>query len=77
MRIEQLREYIHKHPTTPFTLHVADGRAIPVRHSDYIAVPEKARTIVVVQEDGTFDILDVVMITGIGGVGQPIPSAHQ
>ncbi|MCI0538290.1 MAG: hypothetical protein L0Z50_24045 [Verrucomicrobiales bacterium] len=71
MNIQQVREYVHKHPSKAFTLQIADGRSIQVKHSDYITVPEKGRTIVVSYDYDKFDILDVMMVMGITGAAEP------
>ena len=75
MNIQQLREYVHKNPDKAFTLHIADGRSIQVKHSDYITVPEKGRTILVSYDHDKFDIIDVMLVTGITGEGDPTTEA--
>jgi hypothetical protein len=72
MQLQQLRTYVHAHPDRPFTLHVADGRTIDVKHSDYIAIPEKGRTIVVIHDNNTHDMLEVALITGVHGEGEHV-----
>lgn len=66
MSIEELRNNIVASPFVPFTLNVADGRRIPVVGRDFILVPpEKGRKVVVYQKNGTYDLLDAMLITGM------------
>ena len=43
MTIEQLRKFYDAQPFKPFVMHLADGRAIPVMHREFMAsAPSKA-----------------------------------
>jgi hypothetical protein len=72
---EQLRKTIKATPFLPFVLKVADGQQIPIPHPDFImhntATP---RTAVVTMQDGTIEILDLLLITGVM-IPQPAPSS--
>ena len=37
MTIEQLRKFYDAQPFKPFVMHLADGRAIPVMHREFMA----------------------------------------
>jgi hypothetical protein len=37
MNISGIREALHKQPFESFTIRLADGRALPVPHPDFIA----------------------------------------
>lgn len=74
MTIEDLKKLVHASSAKPFTLHVADGRAITIPHSDHIAFPQskKERVIFIYGEgDNPFNWVDILMITGVSGIGQP------
>ncbi len=43
MTIEKFRELLHANPFIPFIVHMADGRAIPVAHPDYVASSQSGR----------------------------------
>ncbi len=38
---------MHAAPFAPFTIHIADGRSLPVPHPDFIAIMGTGRSIVV------------------------------
>jgi hypothetical protein len=66
MSIDQFREVLHAAPFQPFTIHVADGRSLPVSHSDFIAIMPDGETIIVVapkEKKPSFAIVDVPLIT--------------
>jgi len=67
MSVDDIRKCIVATPFRPFTLNIADGRRISVLGRDFIMIPpEKGRTVIVFQRDGDFDLLDALLITGIG-----------
>ena len=49
MTIEQMRDAYTAQPFRPFTIHLADGREIPVDHPEFIMAAPSGRTIVVYQ----------------------------
>ena len=65
MTIEQFRQVCHATPFRPFVLHLADGRDIPVKHRDYVAISPSGRTIMVYQPDESFNIIDLLLVTDI------------
>jgi len=65
MTIEQLRNAYDAQPFRPFVMHLADGRAIPVRHREFIMTAPSGRTIVVYQPDDTLNIVDLLLITDL------------
>src|SRR5260370_36973931 len=65
MTAEELRQHIKARPFRPFTIHVADGRTIPVAHHDFILVSSSGRMVEVFQPDDSHDIRDMLLITDI------------
>jgi hypothetical protein len=65
MTIEKVREFYDAQPFKPFTLHLADGRAIPVVHRDYFAAAPSGRTLAIYQPDDTFNLVDLLLVTDI------------
>jgi hypothetical protein len=47
MTIEQLRNVYNAQPFRPFTIHLADGRQVPVQHREFIMTVPSGRTVVV------------------------------
>jgi hypothetical protein len=65
MIIEQLRAAYLAEPFAPFVLHLADGREIPVRHREFLALFPSGRTIIVAQPDESFNIVDTPLVTDL------------
>jgi hypothetical protein len=65
MTIEKIRELYGTQPFRPFVIHLADRRAIPVHHRDFIMAVPSGRTLVVCQPDDTLSIIDHLLVTDI------------
>ena len=65
MTIEKIRDLYSTQPFRPFVLHLADGRAIPVHHRDFIMAVPSGRTLVVCQPDDTLNIVDLLLVTDV------------
>jgi hypothetical protein len=65
MTTQQLRNAIYARPFVPFTVHTADGRALDVRHPEYISHSPQGRTVIVYGEGEEFSILDLLLVTEI------------
>jgi len=49
----------------PFTLHMADGKKYWVPHRDYIFLPPNASYVIVPEDDGHFNVLPLLAMTGL------------
>lgn len=65
MTTEQLQKAIHAAPFKAFIIRVADGQQLPVPHPDFIAHPPGARTAAVFLPDGTVEVIDLLLVTGL------------
>lgn len=65
MTIEQMRGAYNAQPFKPFTIHLADGRAIPVLHREFMHFSPSGRTITVYQPDDTTNIIDLLLVTDL------------
>ncbi len=74
MTIEQLRSLYNRQPFNPFTIHLADGRNISVRHRDFIMPAPSGRTVIVYQPDDSFNIIDLLLVTDLE-VAAPVSSS--
>jgi hypothetical protein len=63
MDIAGVREALHKQPFEPFVIRLADGRSLPVRHRDFVALGK--RRIVVVAEDDSTTMLEPLLIVSL------------
>lgn len=62
MRIEQLVELHKAAPFRPFRIHMADGRHLDVKHPEFLAYSPKVRIAIVMCLDGTFEIVDLLLV---------------
>lgn len=65
MTIEKVRDFYEAQPFCPFVMHLADGRAIPVQHPEFIAAAPSGRTVTVYQPDDTLNIVDLLLVTDL------------
>jgi hypothetical protein len=65
MTIEQIRNVYNAQPFHPFTIHLADGRDVPVLHRDFIMSVPSGRTLFVCQPDDTVNIIDLLLVTDL------------
>lgn len=65
MTIEKLRSAYDAKPFQPFTLHLADGKELTVKHRDFMLSVPDGRTIVVAQADGSMNIIDLLLVTDL------------
>jgi hypothetical protein len=65
MTIERLRTFRDAQPFRPFVMHLADGRAIPVIHREFIMPSPSGRTVSVYQADDTLNVIDLLSVTDL------------
>jgi hypothetical protein len=65
MTIEQLRRLHRSQPFEPFEIHLADGRSFPIKHPEFLAITPPGRTIAVAVDDGTIEIIDLLLVTSL------------
>ncbi len=65
MTTEQLQRAIHAAPFKPIVIRVADGQQLRVPHPDFIAHAPGARMAAVSTPDGIFEIIDLLLVTGL------------
>lgn len=63
MHVDGLREAIRRNPFEPFTIQLADGRSIPVKHPEFVAVGR--RRAIVIQDDDSCLWLEPVLIVSL------------
>ncbi len=62
MTIEQLRTALQAQPFRPFSLRMADGRALQVPHREFLSTSPGGRTIIVYRADESFSIVDLLLV---------------
>jgi len=68
MDLEDIREALHRQPFKAFDICLADGRRLPVRHPDFVAVGK--RRIIVVQPDDSSLFIEPLLIVSLDFNGE-------
>jgi len=63
MKMEDLRTLHQARPFRPFAIHTADGRRLPIPHSEFLAYDPEGTTAVAFRTNHTFSVLDLELIT--------------
>jgi hypothetical protein len=63
MDIQGIREALHREPFQPFTIRLADGRGLPVPHSDYVALGQ--RRIIIVDQNDHWSVIEPLLIVSL------------
>lgn len=63
MDIAGVQEALRHQPFEPFSLSLADGRKLPVKHPDFVAV--HPRRIIVIPDDGCWSVVEPLLIASI------------
>jgi hypothetical protein len=74
--LERIRELYWAKPFQPFTIHLADGRAVPVSHPELLAISNSGKTMTVYQLDDSLSIINLSMITDILVKPEPATSKN-
>ena len=65
MTVEQLRHVHQARPFRPFTIHMADGRALHIPHSEFLSHSASGRTVIVHHPDEKFSIVDLLLVNEV------------
>ena len=52
-------------PFQPFSIRLGDGQSLRVEHPEMLAYAPRQRTAVVYRRDGSFEIVDLLLVTGL------------
>ena len=63
MTVPEFRQALKHEPFRPFNLRLADGRSLPVLHPEFAVVEPQSTTVIVVQPEGGFNIVDLLLVT--------------
>ena len=63
MDLNGVREALNRQPFEPFKVSLADGRALPVPHPDFVAVGQ--RRIILVSDDDSWSMIEPLMILSL------------
>ena len=80
MTAKEFRNVFEAQPFQPFTIFLADGRHIPIQHQEFAMLSPTGRTLIVYQEDDSFQVVDLMLATGLevnGAGGRRRPRRHR
>jgi hypothetical protein len=63
MTLERIQNLYRAQPFQPFTLYLADGRAVAVKSPEFMSFSPGGRTIAVHEADESLRILDLLLVT--------------
>ena len=63
MDLNSIRNALHEQPFRPFDLCLADGRRVPVKHPQFVAMNQ--RIVIVTDEDSATKILEPLSIVSL------------
>lgn len=64
MDLNSIRHALREQPFRPFDLCLADGRRVPVKHPEFVAMNQ--RIVIVTDEDSVTKILEPLLIVSLG-----------
>jgi hypothetical protein len=64
MDMQAIRNALHKQPFQPFSFRLADGRAMPVPHPDFVAISTR-RIVHIDNQDDSWSVLEPLLIVSI------------
>lgn len=65
MTTEALYELHTVRPFAPFYLRLGDGQRLPVEYPEMLAYAPKSRVATVYFKDGSFELVDLLLVTGL------------
>ena len=65
MTTEALHKLHQARPFQPFALRLGDGQSLAIEHPEMLAYAPKHRTAVVYRKDGSFEVVDLLLATGL------------
>ena len=71
MNLDGIRQALRRRPFSPFSMMLADGRALDVRHPEFVAVGPRLTT--VIAEDGSWSVVEPLLIVSLDYAGRKPP----
>ena len=65
MTTEAMARLHRARPFQRFVIRLGDGQALPVEHREMLAYAPNSRTATVYRADGSFEIIDLLLVTGL------------
>ena len=65
MTFGEIKNLYEARPFRSFIIHIADGRALPVAHPEFLAFSPDGVTMFAYQPDGSHNIIDLSLVTDL------------
>ena len=65
MTLARVKSFYETKPFQPFTIHLADGRSIPVVSREFIMAVPSGRILIVCQPDDRVNFVDLLLVTDL------------
>ena len=65
MTTVQVRKLYEARPFKPFVMRLADGRSVRVPHPEWMSFAPSGRTVIVHQRDDSYEVIDLLLVTGL------------
>ena len=75
MDLQGVREALRRQPFEPFSIRLADGRALPVPHPEMVAVGK--RRIIVVEPNDSWSVIEPLLIVSLDYDGKRRPGTNR
>jgi hypothetical protein len=63
MDLNGIREALRRQPFQPFAIRLADGRAVPVIHPEFVAVGD--RRVIVIGADDSWSVIEPLLVVSL------------
>lgn len=74
MTSDQFTSFLKTQPFRPFVIHTADGRAIEVKHPEWVAYAGGS-TALVAKPDDTFEVIDLLLVPSLQAIRDMAPGS--
>jgi hypothetical protein len=71
MTTEALKAHLNATPFHPFLIHLSDGRAVSVKHPDFVALSPKGLEAMVWADDHTYEFVSLAAVTSLKVTRKP------
>ena len=72
MTLQAIQQMYRAEPFVPFVIHLTDGRSIEVKSPEFFAAAPAGRIVTVYQPDGSFNLIDLLLVSDLEVTPEPI-----
>lgn len=76
MDISAVRDALRKEPFEPFTMRLADGRSLEVRHPEFVAIGKRRIGVISPDEAESWSVIEPLLIVSLDSIQKPTKGAN-